>query len=659
MLPRFRWVFCQLETLRHCLPPSVRQTLMELPETLDETYERILQEIPKANQEYSHRLLQCLTVAIRPLRVKELAEVLAIEFTAVGRVPRLNEALRWKDQEHALLSACSSLISIVDTGQGRRVVQFSHFSVKEFLTSNRLATKANYSRYYQIRHEAAHTAMAQVCLGVLLRLDNQIDNTSIQSYPLAGYAAENFSHHAKFQTVTSHIGDAVDQLFDTDKPHFGALLWMREVSLFRAKHPQRPGGVPLHHVAERGFQDLVHLLILKRPGDLYVKGKFGTPVHAALQGGHADVSQLLLQHCVDVDVRGFRHRTPLHFAAYNGMLDIIRMLIKRDADVNSQDENGQTPLHRMISAVRNTSNTNYFDGLRFLLDNKAGVDAQDNELSTPLHLASSNGCLKTTQMLLEFGANVHIQDNGGETPLHRSLKNTGASRDCSPDITRSLLEHGADVDTQDHRHWTALHLASYSGNLNLVQLLLEHGANACVRDNEGETPLHHLLKGICASSDAALDIIPPLLEHGADVDARDKYHSTPLHLASRCRNLGAVRLLLKHGANVDVLNDKGWTPLYQSLKVISPILFDIDLEIICSLLEHGADVDAHDNRHWTPLHLTSFRGHDAATQVLLEHGASVHMQNNKGKTASQLASSKGHLEIARLLSSHVPDRQKA
>jgi hypothetical protein len=47
---RFRWVFCQLETLRHCLPPSVRHTLAELPRSLDETYERILQEIPRANR---------------------------------------------------------------------------------------------------------------------------------------------------------------------------------------------------------------------------------------------------------------------------------------------------------------------------------------------------------------------------------------------------------------------------------------------------------------------------------------------------------------------------------------------------------------------------------------------------------------------------------
>ena len=33
-------MFCQLEVLRDCLPPSVRRTLDELPESLDETYER-------------------------------------------------------------------------------------------------------------------------------------------------------------------------------------------------------------------------------------------------------------------------------------------------------------------------------------------------------------------------------------------------------------------------------------------------------------------------------------------------------------------------------------------------------------------------------------------------------------------------------------------
>jgi hypothetical protein len=128
---RFRWVSCQLDALRRCLAPSVRRVLGELPETLDETYERILQDIPKSNRSHTHRLLQCLAVAIRPLFVEELAEVLAVDFSKAGGIPKLNEDLRWEDEEQAVLSACSSLVTVVAV-QGSRVVQFSHFSVKEF-----------------------------------------------------------------------------------------------------------------------------------------------------------------------------------------------------------------------------------------------------------------------------------------------------------------------------------------------------------------------------------------------------------------------------------------------------------------------------------------------------------------------------------------------
>ncbi|KAH9015402.1 hypothetical protein EDB85DRAFT_2295638 [Lactarius pseudohatsudake] len=73
----FRWVYCQLEALRYCFPANVRRALEELPKSLDDTYERILKEINNANREHSYRLLQCLTVASRPLRVEELAELLA------------------------------------------------------------------------------------------------------------------------------------------------------------------------------------------------------------------------------------------------------------------------------------------------------------------------------------------------------------------------------------------------------------------------------------------------------------------------------------------------------------------------------------------------------------------------------------------------------
>ena len=61
---------------------GIRRALNELPKTLDQTYERILEVINEEKWEYTLRLFQCLEVARRPLRVKELADVLAVERAA-------------------------------------------------------------------------------------------------------------------------------------------------------------------------------------------------------------------------------------------------------------------------------------------------------------------------------------------------------------------------------------------------------------------------------------------------------------------------------------------------------------------------------------------------------------------------------------------------
>ena len=97
-------MYCQLATLRQCLPSSVRRTLDELPETLDETYKQVLKNIKKVNREHAIRLLHCLTVATRPLRVEELAEMVAVDFDAAqqGGIPKLNPNWRWADHHHAV-----------------------------------------------------------------------------------------------------------------------------------------------------------------------------------------------------------------------------------------------------------------------------------------------------------------------------------------------------------------------------------------------------------------------------------------------------------------------------------------------------------------------------------------------------------------------------
>jgi len=433
---RFRWVFCQLETLRHCLPASVRRILAELPETLDATYERILQEIPKSNQVHAHRLLQCLTVAVRPLRVEELAEILAVDFSTSEGIPKLNEALRWEDQEQAVLSACSSLVAVIGVeSQNSSVVQFSHFSVKEFLTSDRLATsKVDATRYHHIPLEPAHTIMAQACLSVLLRLDPHIGRASMKVFPLAWYAAKHFGDHAEFGSVLSHIWDGVDDLLDADKSHFAA--WF-QIYQDHWDH-EHPDVTPLYYLSECGYRGLVDYLISKHPGDMNVRGYYGAPLHGALEAGHADIAQLLLIHCVDVDVRGYEVRTPLHLAAGHGLLGVTRTLVERNADVNARDLSGSTPLHRAMDWWYEQSERTQacrLDVVQFLLEHGADPDAKDSHRWTPLHEASNYGSAKGAELILEYGANIHARNetfHGGHSAVRSRTVNSRTPTRSSP-----------------------------------------------------------------------------------------------------------------------------------------------------------------------------------------------------------------------------------
>jgi hypothetical protein len=383
-------VFCQLEVLRNCFPSSVRHILEELPESLDDTYKRVLREIKKANQGHAHRLLQCLTVAIRPLRVEELAEVIAVDFD-VGGVPILNPDWRWEDHEEAVLSACSTLVAVVNNGDSR-VVQFSHFSVKEFLRSDRLAASSGDICRYYIPLDSAHTTLAQACLGVLLRLDDRIDKDSIKGFPLALYAASHWDIHARFENVSSRVKDGMMCLFDTDKPHFAAWLWLHK-NAYRWDHhrfeseipprPEKPDAVPLYHAARSGLCDVVEYLLTKHPKDINARGAdCETPLHAALWGRHIEISWLLLAHVTDMNIRGNLDKTPLHLSSALGYLKIGQWLLTHSADVNARDVFKSTPLHEAVVHGQ-------FELAQMLLEHNAEVNARDDNGSTPLHIMAS------------------------------------------------------------------------------------------------------------------------------------------------------------------------------------------------------------------------------------------------------------------------------
>jgi ankyrin repeat protein len=478
--------------LRYCLPASVRCTLGELPESLDETYERILKEIKKPNRAHALRVLQCLVVAIRPLRVEELAEVLAVDFDDAEGIPKLNPDWRWHDQEQALLIACSSLIAIVEDDDSR-IVQFSHYSVKEFLTSSRLAIASGEASNYHIDLAPAHTTLAQACVGVLLQIQHDVEGHTAEDHPLAQYAAQHWTTHTQFEDVSSRLRKGMEYMFDQDKPHFR--VWLRvynidteptSVYLLRWKKGSQSTAGPLYYAALCGFYDLVEHLIIKYPLDVNADGGYyGRPLAAALSRRHLRTADFLRHHGADPHSRVREYdRTILHIAAFNGDAEMVQKLIEYGADVNAKDTKQKTPLHLASKTdyyfLSYFNNPDFFSVHQLLLEHGADVDARAVDGSNPLWHASSRQNPEVVRLLLDHGADVNVRGEDSWTPLHQACASDREPRKFL-EILRMLLDRGADVKAMDIRGRTILQLAQdhFEGKEacdEIVKLLLEHGA---------------------------------------------------------------------------------------------------------------------------------------------------------------------------------------
>jgi ankyrin repeat protein len=514
--------------------------LEELPKTLDETYERMLQGIDEEKWECAYRIFQFLTVAARPLRLEELAEVFAIQADrgATG-IPEFNARWRPANAEEAVLSACPGLVTITTNTYGKQIVQFSHFSVQEFLTGNRLANSKHFSRYHVLLR-SAHTFLAKACLSILLRLSTRIHKGSVKKmFPLVAYAAENWVGHAHHGDASCLIDDGMERLFDENRPYFAAWLWVYDIDNPSGRHmththPEKPGVAPLYYAASCGFHGMVKRLVVAHPQDVNTQGRSGgTPLHAALRNGHSEVALLLLQHCAKANVKDSQHQTPLHIASQQGYTKVIRSLITHGGDPNAEDREDETPLSLASRHGR-------LEVIPLLLKHDTDANHQGPSGQAPLHVASTNGHHEVASLLLNNGANSNVQDRYHQTPLHLA-----SDQGCLA-VASVLLGHGAHVDAKDERGWTPLHMASSGGQVEAARLFLENGANVNVEEQDGWTPLH------LAAYNGHHRVVGLLLERGADPHTQNKEGKTPYQVISEGNNAAqaeAAQLLVQSGSN--------------------------------------------------------------------------------------------------------------
>ena len=628
---RFRWIFCQFEFLRHCLPVQIRRVLGEMPQTLDETYERILQGIHEVKWMYARCLFQCVAVAARPLRVEELAEFLAFDLDV--EAPAFRADKRPENPISAVLSTCSSFLAVVKRGP-YTFIQFSHSSVIEYLTSTRLAGAEKSISRYHISMTSAHTFMMQACVGILLHLnEKEITRDGLKDFRIVEYAAKYWVDHARFVTLSANtqLEDAVKRLFDPRLPHLAVWLWIYNPTIAwrtRSKRPTQPKGSCLHYAAHFGFYDLIMFLLnecspdvdvrgpddmtalhwasrrghletaqvlLERGADVHIQDKENsTALRYALDKGHIEVARLLLEHGAQTGAQGMDGWVPFFWASRHGHVEVVRLLLQRSADPSPRDSNKSTPLHL-------ASEGGHAEVVRVLLDYGAVAAAKDKNDASALHLASKMGHVEVVQLLLEHGADVNVKGDQERTPLHYALDYGSVKLE----VARLLLEHGADTNAQGVCEWIPLHCASLGGYLDVAQLLLKYGANANLQNKKGWTPLH------LASKHGRVEVARLLLERDIDASALNESKSTPLHLASKGGHVELARLLLlQHGVDPNAQDVNKWTPLHWASR-------GGHVEVARVLLQYRADAKAEDADRWTPLHLLSGDGEVEVARLFL------------------------------------------
>jgi ankyrin repeat protein len=453
------------------MPSSIRKALNELPITLDDTYTRALECIPEEKWRHAHRLFQCLIAAFRPFRAEELGEVFAIEFDSNGG-HKLVEDWRPLDAEDAVLSACSSLISIVHV-KGSKIVQFSHFSVKEYLTSDRIASNVGMISRYHVPLQPAHGILARACLTVLLQLDKTTDKKRLRTFPLAFYSSAKWMDHVWLGKVTPEIKDAIIHLFDPKESHLDAWTWMCQVDFAHTRlrsingfkeHPPPLSGTPLHFAGHCGFSWLAE--------------------------------HLVIHHAEDVDAKlgyDMLNRTPLH-AAYLGRGAAASRMYSDGAEVKSEiEDESRMSLH-----------DGHLKVMRLLLENGTNVGARDGTRNSVSHLVAGDGGVEVLQVLLQYKADINARGLNNDTPL------LAASKCGHVEAVQFLLEYGADADLQDEQSDTPLIIASKRGYLEVVRLLLGHGADVCFQNRFGQTAFQ------AAKQYNYHEIAQLLLDHGAE-----------------------------------------------------------------------------------------------------------------------------------------------
>lgn len=499
---------------------ALRKSLASLPQTLDQTYDRILNAICEEDRVYAIRILQWLTFSERPLTIEEAAEVAAIDVEGEPIFDR-DEVLI--DPLEAL-DICSSLVTVTGSAEkeednsGRlvdpRILSLAHYSVQEYLVSDRI--KQGSAKQYHMQEVESHEAIMRGCIGYLNQFQGPITDAQFDISALAMYSAEFWnSHFRKAGDEKEKLCRIALSIFSMDSPAYHS--WLRlydpELAEMGDDSPILNRGLddmatPLYHAARLGLVKITELL-LDQGADVNAQGGvFGDALTAASSEGHTAVAELLINAGAWVDISGEEWGSPLYSASKYGNEAIVKLLIDSGADVNMP-----------------------------MLDCE-----HDNALMAAI--AHQNEAI--VKLLLEGGADCGFEERLGG-PIHYALDR----QLCTPSLISVLHQHGASLNAIDAVNMTPLHYCVQLGKHREAKQLLDAGVPIDIRvrrkswpkDDDTSTPIDQV------------DTVHPSLESIA-------VGLTPLHFAALIGNLTMTKFFLEHGADPNALSEYGETPLH-------------------------------------------------------------------------------------------------
>jgi len=687
----------------------LRKSLATLPRTLDQTYDRILTAINENDRMYTIRILQWLTFSARPLYLKEVAELVAID---IAREPAFDPDEVLMDPLEAL-DICSSLVIITKDHWNRQMIALAHYSVQEYLVSERI--RQGPAKQYNMEEIECHKAMTIGCLGYLNRFQEPLTDDIYFASALARYSAEFWSDHLQktgdgeeemsrlamsLLLTEKHVLANSIRIFDPET-HFS----------YKYRSGEEPIATPLYYASFLGLTTITKLL-LDQDVDVNAQiGEHGSPLYAAVAGGHLAVVELLVNAKFDVNIEDQFGETALHRAINLDEKAIAKVLINAGADVNTRDQDQRSALHIASSkgdeevlrlliragADVNAPGSEYFghallaaaEGghsavVELLLDEGAEIDAQHAKWGSALHGAVRSSQETTMEVLLRRGASVAL-DRQSKGVLYHAI----ASPRYTPSIFRMLKEFSAPLNTIDIRNMTPLHYCVVFEHEAIAKQLIDAGVpiDSTVRrrawpsragksrDSQadttfiastsitvGLTPLHF------ATLNGKVRMTKFLLEHGADPNALSEHGETPLHLALRARILG-------HKFEDD-WDQVDWRTTYSQKEILNVLMADprtsltaVDtdgescLHCVCygepesaivvqRLLSRGADPCSVNSSQYSPLRLAIQAGDHESVRTLLSMGANVApTYRNSIKVLHDAAHVRNHDVIVALLES--------